>query len=33
MTDEDVDRLSLAARDAIEGARQDFLKTAGERIG
>jgi lysophosphatidate acyltransferase len=33
MTDDDVDRLSLAAREAIEGARQDFLKTAGPRIG
>jgi len=33
MTDDDVDRLSLAARAAIEGARQDFLKTAGPRIG
>ncbi len=33
MTDDDVDRLSTAARIAIEGARQDFLKTAGPRIG
>ncbi len=33
MTDEDVDRLSLAAREAIDGARQDFLRTAGPRIG
>jgi 1-acyl-sn-glycerol-3-phosphate acyltransferase len=33
MTDDDVDRLTLAAREAIEGARQDFLKTAGPRIG
>lgn len=33
MTEDDVDRLSQAARDAIEGARQDFLKTAGPRIG
>jgi 1-acyl-sn-glycerol-3-phosphate acyltransferase len=33
MTDDDVDRLSIAARAAIEGARQDFLKTAGSRIG
>jgi 1-acyl-sn-glycerol-3-phosphate acyltransferase len=33
MTDDDVERLSLAARAAIEGARQDFLKTAGPRIG
>ena len=33
MTDADVDRLSLAARAAIEAARQDFLKTAGPRIG
>jgi lysophosphatidate acyltransferase len=33
MTDADVDRLSLAAREAIEEARQDFLKTAGTRIG
>jgi 1-acyl-sn-glycerol-3-phosphate acyltransferase len=33
MTDADVDRLSLAARAAIDGARQEFLKTAGPRIG
>jgi lysophosphatidate acyltransferase len=33
MTDADADRLSLAAREAIDGARQDFLKTAGPRIG
>jgi hypothetical protein len=33
MTDGDADRLSLAAREAIEGARQSFLKTAGPRIG
>lgn len=33
MADADVDRLSLAAREAIEGARQDFLKSAGPRIG
>ncbi len=33
MTDADVDRLSLSAREAIEGARRDFLKTAGPRIG
>ena len=33
MGDADVDRLSLAAREAIEGARQDFLKSAGPRIG
>ncbi|HTS02483.1 MAG TPA: lysophospholipid acyltransferase family protein [Thermoanaerobaculia bacterium] len=33
MTDDDADRLSFAAREAIEGARQDFLKTAGPRIG
>jgi lysophosphatidate acyltransferase len=33
MTDADVDRLSLAARAAMEEARQDFLKTAGPRIG
>jgi lysophosphatidate acyltransferase len=33
MTDDDVDRLTLAARAAIEGARQDFLKSAGPRIG
>ncbi|MEO8053568.1 MAG: lysophospholipid acyltransferase family protein [Acidobacteriota bacterium] len=33
MAQDDVERLSLAARAAIEGARQDFLKTAGPRIG
>jgi 1-acyl-sn-glycerol-3-phosphate acyltransferase len=33
MTDDDADRLSLASREAIDGARQDFLKTAGPRIG
>jgi lysophosphatidate acyltransferase len=33
MTDADVDSLSLAAREAIEGARQDFLAAAGPRIG
>jgi lysophosphatidate acyltransferase len=33
MADDDVDRLSLAAREAIEGARRDFLRTAGPRIG
>lgn len=33
MTEEDVDRLSLAAREAIERARQDLLKMAGPRIG
>ncbi|MGA7992504.1 MAG: lysophospholipid acyltransferase family protein [Thermoanaerobaculia bacterium] len=33
MTSDDADRLSLAAREAIEEARQDFLKTAGPRIG
>jgi len=33
MTDADVDRLSLAARAAIDGARQDFLRAAGPRIG
>lgn len=33
MTDADVDRLSLAAREAIDGARREFLKTAGPRIG
>jgi hypothetical protein len=33
MTDSDVDRLSLAAREAIDGARADFLRTAGPRIG
>lgn len=33
MTDADVDRLSNAAREAIDGARADFLKTAGPRIG
>ncbi len=33
MTDDDVERLSLAAREAIEGARRDFLKSAGPRIG
>lgn len=33
MADDDVDRLSLAAREAIEGARRDFLATAGPRIG
>lgn len=33
MSEDDVDRLSLAARDAIEGARRDFLKTSGPRIG
>ena len=33
MTEADVDRLSLAAREAIDGARADFLRTAGPRIG
>jgi 1-acyl-sn-glycerol-3-phosphate acyltransferase len=33
MTDDDVDALSRSARAAIEGARQDFLATAGARIG
>ncbi len=33
MTEDDVDRLLLAAREAIEAQRQEFLKTAGPRIG
>ncbi len=33
MTDEDVDRLSLATREAMEAVRQEFLATAGPRIG
>jgi 1-acyl-sn-glycerol-3-phosphate acyltransferase len=33
MTDADVDRLSLAARTAMEEVRQEFLRTAGPRIG
>jgi 1-acyl-sn-glycerol-3-phosphate acyltransferase len=33
MKDADVDRLSLAARAAMEDVRQEFLKTAGPRIG
>jgi hypothetical protein len=33
MTDADADRLSLAARTAMEEVRREFLKTAGPRIG
>jgi 1-acyl-sn-glycerol-3-phosphate acyltransferase len=33
MTNDDVDRLSLAARTAMEAVRQEFLETAGPRIG
>ena len=33
MTEEDVDRLLLTTRDAIEAQRQEFFATAGPRIG
>ena len=33
MTDAGADRLSLAARAAMEEVRQEFLKAAGPRIG